>query len=211
MPYLISAANVSPPVEIMVLDYNSQDDLAEYMKHTMSEAKLTGGSTLSYRKYTGRDYYHMAHARNLSVLASKGEFVIVFCADIILSDNYFKIVRDTLSEDDYVWLRHNDRFVGVIGCKREEFIESGGFDERFEFYGKEDKDIILRLTRRGGKFKQLPNGLLTLIPTPRTEKFKHYRLNLPRSEISRRSKRIYEDNINNEATVVNVDGWGNWG
>ena len=27
MPYLLGAANFSPPVEIVVIDYNSQDDL----------------------------------------------------------------------------------------------------------------------------------------------------------------------------------------
>lgn len=210
LPLVIQAANQSPPVEIVVLNYNSQDDLDDYMDYMLDDWHDGDCHSLTYKKYTGRDHYHMAHARNLSVLASKGEFVIISSADVILSDGYFDIVRKTLEEDNYAWLRHHDRFVGVLGCMRGEFISSGGFDERFEFYGKEDRDIILRLVRRGGKFKQLPHGLLGLIPTPKTEKFKNYRLKLSRSEISKRSKAIYEDNIKNEVLVVNEDGWGNW-
>jgi len=91
-----------------------------------------------------------------------------------------------------------------------EFVEAGGFDERFEFYGKEDKDLILRLKRRGHKFGQMPSNLLTSILTPRKEKYKNYRLSLNRLEVYKRSKAIYEENIRNEVLVVNKGGWGSW-
>lgn len=202
MPHIIAAANNSPPVEIVVLDYNSQDDLAEYIK--------TVPATISYFKYTGRDYFHMAHARNLTTLASSGEWIITFATDIIPDKNYFKVVRNTMQQDDYLWLRHSDRFVGVLACRKDEFISAGGYDERFEFYSKEDKDIIARLLRRGGKFTILPD-LLTLIPTPNDEKIKNYRLKLSKLEMGKRAKRIYENNIANNILVANTGKrWGQW-
>ena len=152
----------------------------------------------------------MAHARNLSVLGSSGEFIVISCADVIVSKDYFQAIRKVLAEDEYMWIRHSRRFVGVIGVQKEEFIASGGFDERFEFYGKEDKDLKLRLERRGGKVKILSDKFLRLIPTPREDKFKNYRLQLSRRQMSNRAKKIYEENIENEVKVVNKDGWGRW-
>ena len=212
MPSLIKAANASPPVEIMILDYNSPDDLEKYIEEVKETTYFEGRSRLTYAKYTGRDYYHMAHARNLSVLSSTGEHIIVSCADIILSENYFKVVREMLAEGDYVWLSSNLRFVGVFVCRREEFVAAGGFDERFEFYGKEDKDIVLRLERRGGKTARVPSGMLKLIPTPKEEKFNdNYRLHLSRKETKKRAKPIYEENIRNQVLVANKGKeWGKW-
>jgi glycosyltransferase involved in cell wall biosynthesis len=210
MPSLIAAANASPPVEIMILDYNSPDDLSSFMLHTKGVTKFVGGSALSCKKYTGRDYYHMAHARNLSVLASSGEFVVIFSTDIILHEDYFKVVRKMLKEEDYTWLHHHRKHLGITLLRAYEFVEAGGFDERFEFYGKEDKDLLLRLKRRGNKFGQMPSNLLISIPTPRKEKYKNYRLSLNRPEIYKRSKAIYEENIKNEVLVANKGGWGSW-
>ena len=211
MPSLIAAANASPPVEIAILDYNSPDDLGEYIELVREFGRLSEKNKLTYTKYTGRDYYHMAHARNLSVLASAGEYVVISSADIFLDENYFNTVREMLSEGNYVWLSHNLRFVGVVVCKREEFIDTGGFDERFEFYGKEDKDLVLRLERRGGKTARLPAGLLSLIPTPKEDKFKNYRLPLSRKETKKLAKPIYEENIRNKVLVANKGKeWGKW-
>lgn len=210
MPNLIKAANFSPPVEIVVLDYNSPDDLADYISQAMS-VELVGGSMLTYRKYTGRDYYHMAHARNLSVLASSGDWIVASCADLVPAESFFQVVRDTLREDDYLWIRHPDRFVGVFLCRREEFIAAGGYDERFEFYGKEDKDIIARMERRAGNYTTLSSSLWTNIPTPREEKLKNYRLVLSRREVGRRSRMIWMENIENAVLVANEGKeWGMW-
>jgi len=210
MPFLIEAANYSYPTEIMILDYNSQDDLAEYIQEVRRNTVFMDSSRLSYVKYDKRDYYHMAHARNLSVLASKGDYVIISCADIKPVKQYVEIVREGI-EEGCVWLRHRQRFIGVVTVQRKEFMDAGGFDERFEFYGKEDKDIVLRLERRGAKYKVLPTYLLDLIPTPKADKFKNYRLVLSRGEVNRRSKAIYEENIANEVLVANEGKeWGQW-
>jgi len=204
MPYIIKAANYSPPVEIVVLDYNSQDDLAEYIK---SVRKVT---ELSYFKYIGRDYYHMAHARNLTILSSKGEWIVNFSTDLIPCEQYFETIRKIIQQDNYLWLRHNNQFIGVIAIKRDEFIDAGGYDERFEFYGKEDKDLIARLERRGSKFTFITSNL-KIISTPNTEKTKNYRLKLSRWRMGKISKSIYEDNISNNVLVANLGKeWGQW-
>jgi len=209
MPSLIQAANNSPPIEIVILDYNSQDRLAEFMQETALAELLTDSNELTYRKYTGRDYYHMAHARNLSALASSGDYILISSADVYMLPDYLSIMRKKISEG-YTWLHHSDRFVGVVCIERQEFISAGGFDERFEFYGKEDKDLIARLLRRGASHTQMPD-LLSLIPTPWADKLINYRGNPSRSQVSKYSKAIYQSNIDSGVLVVNQDkGWGLW-
>lgn len=208
MPFLIEAANASPPVEILILDYNSPDDLEEYVRIVERVERLVGGSRLSYVKYAGRDHYHMAHARNLSVKASAGEYIVILSADIYPSVNFVTVVRQMLVEGDYVWM-HGKLYTGAIVCQRAEFLAAGGYDERFEFYGPEDNDLDARLTRRGGKLGRLPAGLLNVIKTPNEEKIKNYRLKLSKRQMYQRMKAIYEENEKGALLVANEGKeWG---
>ena len=207
MPYLIATANASPPVEIVILDYNSPDDLAECiagLNHKM----------ISYVKYTGRDHYHMAHARNLSVKASVGEYIITMSADVYPAKEFIQVVREML-KDGCVWM-HGKRYTGVVVCQRAEFMAAGGYDERFEFYGSEDTDLAARLTRRGGKFGLLPS-LLSVIPTPDHEKVKNYRLEvfkghkLFKREMNKLMRPICVENNKNRVLVANQgQQWGSF-
>ena len=205
MPYLIAAANASPPVEIVILDYNSPDDLAEYiagLNHKM----------ISYVKYTGRDHYHMAHARNLSVKASVGEYIVTMSADIYPAKEFIQTIREML-KDGYIWM-HGKRYTGVIVCQRQEFMAAGGYDERFEFYGPEDTDLAARLIRRRGRFGLLP-PLLDVIPTSDDDKVKNYRLEafkghqLFKREMYKLMLPIYTEN-NEKGLLVANEGqqWG---
>lgn len=192
MPYLVRAANTSPPVEIVIFDYNSPDDLADYIEMIRETLPLKVGNRLTYTRYTGREYYHMAHARNLSVKASAGEIIIILSADIYPAREFVQVVRELL-RDGYVWM-HGKLYTGAIICQRREFMDAGGYDERFEFYGPEDTDLDDRLTRRGGEFGRLPANLLNVIVTPDEEKIKNYRLPLSKREMHQRMKPIYEEN-----------------
>lgn len=207
MPSWIKAANASPPVEIVVLDYNSQDDLQEYVDKARDELDITSGNRLICPKYDRREYFHMAHARNLSVLSSAGDYVVCSCADIGLAENFFEVVR-SLINTGAVWMRPS-RYRGVVVVKREEFIDAGGYDERFEFYGPEDNDLEERLFRRKGKFAEYPWRLLDPITTLKEDKFKNYRIK-SRLKIKNAMRPFYEENKANQVLRVNKDGWGKW-
>ena len=116
----------------------------------------------------------MAHAQNLSMLAGSGEYLVNAAADLALTIDFFKVIRKLLSPGDIVWMSSKRHGWPVI--HRDEFIAAGGFDERLEFYGKNDRDIISRLHRRGGKYVRYPDSIMTVIPTPRNKKFENYRM-----------------------------------
>ena len=205
MPHLIAAVNASPPVEIVILDYNSPDDLEEYIGIIKETTQLTDGNVISYVKYSGRDYYHTAHAHNLAIRASTGEYIIIFTTDIFLFEDFIKAVREML-DDGYVWMYAKS---GTVVCQRQELIDAGGYDERFEFYSPMDKDLHARLVRRGGKVGILPRGLMDVIRTPNADKIKNFRLKISKREMSKRMKPIYEENNRDLVLVANQgQEWG---
>ena len=188
-------------------NYNSPDDLRDYFFETYGNVAMKEGNFLTYRRYGAREYYHTSHANNLSVLASSGEYVVIGCTDMFLAEEYFTEIRKLLEGGGYVWMQSTGK--NFVVCKRDEFVESGGFDERFEFYGPNDKDFAERLQRRGGRFIYYPGKLLTVIQTPKSEKYKNYRIT-SRKEIGKLMKPIYLENQENEVWVVNEEGWGSW-
>ena len=208
MPTFIATANASPPVEICVLNYNTQDDLADWMGLLMENTPLEGGSQFRYMAYWGRDRYHMAHARNLSVAMSYGEYITICSADIAPKPAYMQAVRERIAEGA-VWMQPR-KYRGIMVLRREEFFEAGGFDERFEFYGKEDIDLEDRLKRRGLMPVQVPTAL-HVIKTPNSIKSKGYRLDISKAAMNRRARPIYLDNCEKGVLVANEgQEWGQW-
>lgn len=199
LPSWMDAARVSLPVEIVVLDYNSPDDLQEY-------AKSMG---VLCPKYTGRNYYHMAHARNLSVLASHGEWVVEMNADSLMSSDFIIRIRELLKIFTGWITVHNNE--GVMVMQKLDFIDAGGYDERFEFYSPEDKDLSARLARRGLSKVVFPSYCAPIIKTPDSEKIKNYRLPLSKKDMAKIMSPIYKDNIKNNILIANEGKeWGQW-
>lgn len=208
LPHLIAAANASPPVEISILDYASSDGLEEYMKDFVSHATLASDNMISFRRYSGRDHFHKAHALNLAILTSHGEYFCLLGSDAIPEVGYIPAVRNLIA-DGCIW-GHASDVCGIIFCQRKEFVEAGGYDERIEFYGGEDRELDARLTRRGAKFGLVPKGLTSVIVTPNDQKVKNYRLPLSKREMTKLTRAIVEENERNQLLVANPDGWGKW-
>ncbi len=181
------------------MDYGSTDDLFEYIKSL---------DYATYYRYNS-NYFHKAHAFNLAILASKGEYFVLLGADAYPHRDYIKTIRQLIAQG-CIWMRANE-LCGIIACQRQEFINAGGYDERFEFYGPEDRDLDLRLQRRGSKFGLVPNGLMSVIPTSNEDKVKNFRLKLSRREMSKLMRPIYEENSANYVLVANQgQAWGQW-
>jgi len=206
LPQTLEAAEASPPVEIAVLDYNSDDGLQEYMD-IRRLLILKPGNRITYNRYEGRDYYHLAHAWNLAARLSIGEYVVIAGADALFGKEYIATLRGLIAEGA-VWIRGR-HFKGIVCVQRREFIEAGGYDERFEFYGGEDKELEARLKRRGAPFGLLPDGLVSVLQTSNEDKLSNYRLPLSKREMMERGAAIRAENDAARLTVANRgQAWG---
>lgn len=206
LPSLIKAANNSPPVEIVALNYNSRDGLEEYLRSF--DEPIGVGNSIRHIRYSDRDYYHMAHARNLAVIWSSGEYFVNAGTDRFLKPEFFNAIRKEIAKGA-IWVQPSfkRKFIGVIACQKNEFIHAGGYDERFEFYGPEDKDIWARLERRGKKFGVYDSRLQSAIRTEKLDKTKNYRLKRTNT-IRKQMRSIFYENIENKVLAVNRNGWG---
>lgn len=227
LPAVIGSANFSPPVEIVIVDYSSRDGLPQYLAQTRAELALVDGNFWTARSLNGKHFYNSAHARNLCVMASHGDYIVQLGTDI-LPDKYFvAYIRERISQHHPVWMNegngeeagHHPGFLGsILVCKRDEFIAAGGYDERFKYYGPEDRDICHRLHRRGGKFEAFPSSLVKSIPTPYREKLRNLdktpftdKAVDMRRQMSRYLRAIYEENKAKGVLVANEGtDWGKW-
>jgi len=208
MPSWIKAANESPPVEIAVLNYNSNDDLDNLISK-MRRLDFEKGNFITYVKDKTNDYYHNARACNLCIMISSGEYFLRIGCDAFIGKGFIKYIREKISKNGYVWIGREKRFRGIIICQRKEFIEIGGYDERFEFYGSEDVDLYRRLVRRNKKNSSYPESFIRPIPTPKAKKFKNYRLSLSRSKHRKHGRKILNENDSNNVIIVNKGiKWG---
>lgn len=178
-PTAQAAADASPPVELVLVDY----------------AKV-------------RNYFHMAHARNLSIRMATGDYVMIGSADFLLSPRLFEHIRTVLRQNAAVWLQPA-RLKGAIVCDRIALVDAGGYDERFEFYGPEDKELAGRLTRRYGPPQSYYADLLSVIPTPDALKIQGYRLPLSKREMHEQGLPILRESEHGSVFEANKGyGWG---
>lgn len=201
-PTAKAAAKQSPPVELVLVDYANE---ALIDGDTWDSQDETPTCTVVYR---GRSYYHMAHARNLSICAATGDYVMIGSADFILSPRIFEHIRMVLRKTAAIWLQPA-RLKGAIVCDRLALVDAGGYDERFEFYGPEDKELAGRLTRRYGAPQTYDADLLSVIPTPDALKIQGYRLPLTKREMHEHGLPVLRESERGSVFEANKGyGWG---
>ena len=209
LPYWIDAINEAPGSEVVILDYGSSDGLSEYIRNQAGEYEISDGNEIRIERYSGRDYYHMAHARNLSVLAAGGEFIIILSADIYPRAGMVALMAE-LMKYRYPEFYYVQNYRGVICLRRKDFIAAGGYDERFEFYSPEDKDLHERLIRRGLTAGWISSSYIQVTKTPNDIKIQGYRLSLTKREMAKQMETILFENRRAGALVANPNGWGSW-
>jgi hypothetical protein len=214
LPVIVASANYSPPVEIVVLDYSSSDALQEYLREYISKGELQPPNFWTLKTITGEKFYWTSRARNVSILASSGEYFVQLNTEALPEINAIAHIRDLIEKHHPVWMC--DKYMGTyVVCRKDEFVSAGGYDERFDVYGPEDRDICARLHRRGGSFLTFPPHLIREIYTPNDEKT----ANMDKSrfdgkiwikrQMSRAMREIYEENSMYDVLVANEGReWG---
>lgn len=208
MPSRIENANDSPPVEILILDYNSRDGLEDYLEDLINKTALIGGSFFTHIKYPKPIYFHSTHAYNLALLSGSGEWIVLNPADVFTRAGYISTLRDRIKEG-CLWCNTDRKRRSTIAFKKSEFIASGGYDERFETYGPDDIDIIERLQRRGLKRGSIPDNMLDDIYTLPEKKVENYRIKGTHKELGKLMMPYLYENRNSQQLVANQGReWG---
>lgn len=137
-------------VEFVVLDYNSQDGLEEWMSLCMT--KYIEQGILTYYKTIDPVYYLRSHSRNMAFRLAKGNLVCNLDADNYLGENFAEFMLKEFRDKKNIFyistLFKRDVF-GRICLKKDDFIDIKGYNEALLGYGLEDAELFDRLLSKG--------------------------------------------------------------
>jgi hypothetical protein len=209
MPARIAEANASPPVELCILDCSSIDGLKEYMDELMEVARLVPDNSIKYKRIEGLKYWHMAKGKNAATLMGHGGYLVTMNADDEPKPGFVDAIRDAAKHGN-IW-GYVDKLCSTIFYRNVEFVAAGGYDERFELYGPEDRDMQYRLRLLYGYEVVLPNCLLRNIYTPDDKKVANYRVIGTKHSLHKMMNEYYLENTMNGVLVANKGKeWGRW-
>jgi glycosyltransferase involved in cell wall biosynthesis len=160
LPANMAAEKDNPNVEFVVLDYGSEDGLADWIKQNFQEEMQSG--RLRYARYEA-PHFKMAHAKNMAHRLATGDVLCNVDADNFIAPNFSHWLRDVFEHNpksfvtchmvkpiDFVkryfyvrlggW-RHlpNGGMGGRIAIMRHEFEQLAGYDESVGAWCDDDK------------------------------------------------------------------------
>lgn len=199
--------------EFLLLDYNSSDNLEDWVKKNML-SYIDSGLLVYYKTREPNCFLH-SHARNLMFRLASGDILVNVDADNICPPGFGRYILQTLEEGD-VFLHgskelevkdpHYKGAYGRLVLSREAFYKVRGYDESMVGWGYEDDDIYNRLKNLGLKEKSIEKEFLSVIFHGDEEREQHVSISISHSEYL--NKQICTYNQRNKRVAVNEKGFG---
>ncbi len=151
------AENSSLNLEFVVLNYNSKDDMDNWIKNNMSSHLESG--LLRYYKTEEPEYFSIAHSKNMATKLATGDIICNIDADNFAGPDYVKWVGEsfeatgpntviTTIRKDAIPYRDQG---GKLCFSKALFQAVHGYDESLIGYGMDDVDFSNRLENAGGQ------------------------------------------------------------
>jgi glycosyltransferase involved in cell wall biosynthesis len=199
--------------EFLLLDYNSSDNLEDWVKKNML-SYIDSGLLVYYKTREPNCFLH-SHARNLMFRLASGDILVNVDADNICPPGFGRYILETMKEGD-VFLHgskelevkdpHYKGAYGRLVVSREAFYKVRGYDESMVGWGYEDDDFYNRLKNSGLKEKSIEKEFLSVIFHRDEERDKHASISISHSEYL--NKQICTYNQRNKRIAVNERGFG---
>ena len=142
-------------VEFVVLDYNSQDGMEEWVKQNLSSYINTG--KLVYYKTTEPQKWSPSHSKNLAFKLATGDIICNIWSDYFTGKDFAEFVNRSYQNDPNIVMTPIDfhktkpgyhppgDVLGKVCVRKTDFLKVHGFDERMDRHGFEDYDFVNRL------------------------------------------------------------------
>jgi glycosyltransferase involved in cell wall biosynthesis len=145
------------PDELIVVDYDSPDGAGDWVEAHFPQAKVIRASQPD-------GGFNVSRARNLGAAAATAEWLVFVDADILLAPSFAQVLRPAVARGYYYQPVPKEAgaggMYGTFVCAAADFRAIGGYDEVFEGWGREDKDVYMRLQRAGVKKAFYAPGLV---------------------------------------------------
>ncbi len=175
--------NISyPNIVFVVLDYNTNDHLHKYI--TDNYLSLIERGILVIYSYRTPTPFHMSHAKNmvhrLGILEGADILVNVDADNITGPDFAHYIATEFRQDKMFMWANmikgEMPRGIsGRIAVTKQAFILSGGYDEKYDTWGPDDKHFNGRLRKMGFQGVEIDKQHLLGVRHNDRLRFKEYR------------------------------------
>ncbi len=160
-----------PDVEFVILNYNSDDNVGEWIKDAYG-AEIESGRVVHFFNPEPA-LFRASHAKNQAFRLARGMILCNLDADNFTGPGFAAYVRKQLKAFDFLsgGVIEHDRIIatnvsGVEGrnaLPRELFWTLGGFDEHFSNWGYEDSNLSERMMALGLAGATIDNHYLSCI------------------------------------------------
>jgi hypothetical protein len=170
----------NPDVEFVLLDYESQDGLGDWVRASLGDEIASG--RLVYARYEPAPHFRMAHAKNMAHRIASGDVLVNVDGDNFIAKDFSLWLRtlysrspDALASPRDIsvtgFLRQRvfnklvnlprpvDGLCGRIAVSRAAFFAVGGYDEAIAGWGSDDIDFMLRVRDAGTSLAVIPAEL----------------------------------------------------
>lgn len=141
--------------KVIVVDYGCEQGTADWVEKNHPAAKVI--------KVSDDPNFCAARARNIGASHAESDFLLFIDADTILNVDVGQWLASHVQPETYYVSAdraiHPDLW-GFVICDRKSFQAIEGYDEAFNEWGGEDKDLYNRLEVIGQKPGNLPQSLL---------------------------------------------------
>jgi hypothetical protein len=138
-------------IEFIVFNYNSQDEIDEWINTEMFQYIEQG--ILKYIKTSQPEYFLMSHSKNVVSRQASGDIICNVDADNFTGKGFAEFINESFSKDENIYLsvdKNTQRdCCGRICLKKDDFTILRG-------YGYEDYDLRNRLELLGRKVVLFP-------------------------------------------------------
>ncbi|SFW13406.1 glycosyltransferase family 2 protein [Chitinophaga sancti] len=161
LPGNIAACKQYPNAEVVLLDYNSDDGLSQWVYDHFREY-IAQELLVFYQLIDPQPrFFSHAHSRNMAFCLATGDILCNVNADYHIAAEDLCYMNDKMQPSDPLALiAHLDNSerdnLGRLCLRKEDFELIGGFDERFKSYGYEDIDLNMRLKMADVRIEYMP-------------------------------------------------------
>lgn len=141
--------------EIVLLNYNSQDGMEDWVKENLT-GYIASGKVIYYQT-PDPDKFNHSHAKNVAFKLATGDIVCNINADNFTGLHFAGYVNESFNKQFdqvltpiYFSSQKKDvkpprDIMGKVCVRKSDFLKVNGFDESMTMYGFEDNDFINRL------------------------------------------------------------------
>lgn len=216
LTYLKSIKNTQtyPSREFILLNYNSSDEMDDWVKSNLID-QINCGLVVYYKTKEPKNYIS-THSKNVCHKLASGDVLCNLDADNMLVSGYCEKIQSLFLKDkiivacDPIDKDGNIGTCGMILCKKNHFYSVNGYDEKINLgWGLDDTNFQYRCRMKNELELVILDKNYTSCISHSNEIRTKYFLNKNINETKRISLEITEKCAYNKQYVANLDG--NWG